>query len=150
MKCYATPWRLWREEQKCGTMLQKILKVVIQFTLQKRISRKTALVHPFKFHQNSHHCFLIDKSLVLKRNKLLLILLLLLLLFDMCEHLCNSWCFKAKAGYKNVWALSFTQQKGGCGKSLFPQSILILNIRGLFEENPLMKNCVTPMERGRS
>ena len=42
----------------------------------KKNIKNTVLVYPFKFHLNSHHCFLIDKSLVLKRNKLLLLLLL--------------------------------------------------------------------------
>ena len=49
-----------------------------------------------------------------------------------------------------VWALSFKQKKGGCGRSLFPQSTLILNLRGLFEENPILKNCGTTLERGRN
>ena len=43
-----------------------------------------------------------------------------------------------------------SSKKGGCGKSLFPHSTLILNIRGLFEENPLMKNCGITLERGRN
>ena len=31
-----------------------------------------------------------------------------------------------------------------------PQSTLILNMRGLFEENPLMKNFEITLERGRN
>ena len=34
--------------------------------------------------------------------------------------------------------------------SLFPQSTLILKMRCLFEENPLMKNCGITLERGRN
>ena len=42
------------------------------------------------------------------------------------------------------------KQKGGCGKSLFPQSTLIHNMRGLYEENPLMKNCGITLKRGKN
>ena len=38
--------------------------------------------------------------------------------------------------------------KGGRGNSLFPQSTLILNKRGLFEENPFMKNWGLPWKEG--
>ena len=50
---------------------------------------------------------------------------------------------------RNVLALTF-KKKGRCGKSLFPQSTSILNIRGVFEECLIMKNCGTTLERGRN
>ena len=59
-------------------------------------------------------------------------------------------CKKRETGHKLLeggsikklyWALSFKQVKGGCGILQLPTNILILNMRGLFEENPLMKNC---------
>ena len=46
--------------------------------------------------------------------------------------------------------LSRRLYKRGGEKSLFPQSTLILNMRGVFEEIPLMKNCGKTLERGRN
>ena len=48
------------------------------------------------------------------------------------------------------WALSVKLQKRGCGILKLLQSTLILNTRGLFEENPLIKNCGITWERGRN
>ena len=47
-------------------------------------------------------------------------------------------------------SLSFKQHKGACEKLKLPQSTLILDMRGLFEENPLVKNCGITLERGNS
>ena len=47
-------------------------------------------------------------------------------------------------------ALSYKQQKGVCGKLQLSQSTLNPFMRGLFEENPLIKNCGITLERGNS
>ena len=46
--------------------------------------------------------------------------------------------------------LLFDMFKGVCVKLQLPQSTLILDMRVLFEENPLMKNGGITLERGRN
>ena len=41
-------------------------------------------------------------------------------------------------------------EKGGCGIFQLPTSILILNMRGLFDKNPIMKNCGITLKIGKN
>ena len=52
----------------------------------------------------------------------------------------------------NIMMLSslIQAEKGGCGILQLPTSILILNMRGLFEENPIMKNCAITLIIGKN